>query len=165
MGQTLPLDDRHVTPDDGVVSPSDRAAFTTASRSHRGPVLKRLSDERPPDDPRRPASGQRRVARGGCSPSTSTIRSWATQSRTSVSRSGTCKRSRTARRSVAAFRRRSGRHASWPERSPGDIDTFVADRAPDAHRLRAAEHHGRRSSRHSPVHPQGVRHLRPWLSR
>jgi Ser/Thr protein kinase RdoA (MazF antagonist) len=124
----FPLDDHHVLLDDGVVSPTDRATFMAAIDRIEA-VLKRLSDERPRmihgdlhQDNVRAASGRLFAidfddSLLGYPVQDVGVTFWNLQEEPNYE----------ALRH--ALRHGYERHASWPELSPGDIDTFVADRA------------------------------------
>ena len=124
----FPLDDRHVLLDDGIVSPSDRATFAEAlDRIEAG--LERLSDERPRmihgdlhQDNVRVASGRLFAidfddSLLGHPVQDIGVTFWNLQEEPNYEAL------------QRAHRRGYERHASWPEHRPGDIDTFVADRA------------------------------------
>ena len=124
----FPLDDHHVLLDDGIVSPSDRATFVAALGRIEA-VLARLSDEPPRMIHGDLHQDNVRVANGrlfaidfddsllGHPVQDIGVTFWNLQEEPNYE----------ALRH--AFRRGYERHASWPEHNPGDIDTFVADRA------------------------------------
>ena len=160
----FPLDDHHVLLDDGVVSPPDRATFTTALDRIEA-VLKRLSDERPRMIHGDLHQDNVRVARGrlfaidfddsllGHPVQDIGVTFWNLQEEPNYD---------ALRR---ALRRGYERHASWPEHSPGDIDTFVADRA-----LMLIDYALQNTTADEAADTRlfirkEVRHLRLWLSR
>lgn len=159
----FPLDDHHVLLDDGVVSPTDRATFTTALDRIEA-VLERLSDERPRMIHGDLHQDNVRVARGrlfaidfddsllGHPVQDIGVTFWNLQEEPNYD---------ALRR---AFRHGYERHASWPEHSPGDIDTFAADRALmlidyALQNTTADEATDTRAFIH-----REVRHVRRWLS-
>ena len=124
----FPLDDHHVLLDAGIVSPSDRATFVAALGRIEA-VLERLSDEQPRMIHGDLHQDNVRVANGrlfaidfddsllGHPVQDIGVTFWNLQEEPNYE----------ALRH--ALRRGYERHASWPEHRPGDIDTFVADRA------------------------------------
>jgi Ser/Thr protein kinase RdoA (MazF antagonist) len=160
----FPLDDRHVLLDDGVVSPADRATFATALDRIEA-VLERLSGEQPRMIHGDLHQDNVRVVRGrlfaidfddsllGHPVQDIGVTFWNLQEETNY---------HALRR---AFRRGYERHASWPEHSPGDIDTFVADRALMLIDYALQNTPADEAADTRVFIDREVRHLRRWLSR